>query len=102
VSPAFQAVREALDRRRIALPLSGPDWTDMPRLDPAKMDLAAYLGASDIHSLKQPGFKLAPEDRIAVSSSQPEFKHTVLPRSLVVFSTCDLAPEAPGAIGERG
>jgi hypothetical protein len=66
------------------------------------MDLAAYLGASDIHSLKQPGFKLAPEDRIAVSSSQPEFKHTVLPRSLVVFSTCDLAPEAPGAIGERG
>lgn len=54
VSPAFKAVREALDRRGIALPLSGPDWTDLPRLDPAKIDFAPYVDAFDIHSYGAP------------------------------------------------
>jgi hypothetical protein len=34
LTPAFKAVREALDRRGIALPLCGPDWTDLPKLEP--------------------------------------------------------------------
>jgi hypothetical protein len=55
LSPAFQAVREALDRRGIALPLSGPDWTDLPKLDAARLDFAPHLGAFDIHSYGAPG-----------------------------------------------
>ena len=52
--PAYKVVREALDRHGIALPLSGPDWTDSPKLDPAKMGFAQYLGAFDIHSYIAP------------------------------------------------
>jgi len=58
-SPTFKAVRQALDRRGIALPLSGPDWTDLPKLDPAKLEFAPYLGAYDIHSYG------APSDRVS-------------------------------------
>ena len=54
LTPAFKAVREALDRRGIALPLSGPDWTSLPKLNPAKLDFAPYLGAFDIHSYGAP------------------------------------------------
>ncbi len=54
LSPAFKAVREALDRRGISLPLSGPDWTDLPKLDPAQLDFAPYMGAFDIHSYGPP------------------------------------------------
>jgi hypothetical protein len=54
LAPAFKAVRQALDRRGLALPLSGPDWTDMPKLEPAKLDFAPYLGAFDIHSYGAP------------------------------------------------
>jgi hypothetical protein len=50
--------------------------------------------------LKQPGFQLAPEGRFTVSSRQPEFSYTIAPRSLSVFTTFDLAPDAPGVIGE--
>jgi hypothetical protein len=54
LAPAFKAVREALDRRGISLPLSGPDWTDLPNWEPAKLDFAPYLGAFDIHSYGAP------------------------------------------------
>lgn len=50
LAPALAAVRAALDRKGISLPLSGPDWTDLPELDPAKIDFDAYIGAYDIHS----------------------------------------------------
>lgn len=53
--PDFKAVRAALDRRGIDLPISGPDWTeggwaDLPPLEPAKIDFDAWIGAYDLHS----------------------------------------------------
>ena len=54
LTPAFKAVREALNRRGIDLPLSGPDWTDLPKLEPARLDFTPYLGALDIHSYRAP------------------------------------------------
>ncbi len=47
---AFKAVREALDQRGLSLPVSGPDWTDLPPFDSAKLEFDPYLGAYDIHS----------------------------------------------------
>ena len=44
------AVREALDRKGIATPLSGPDWTDLPELDAKKVDFDELIGAYDLHS----------------------------------------------------
>jgi len=49
-TPDFKKVRAALDQRGITLPISGPDWTDMPPLEPAKIDFDQYIGAYDIHS----------------------------------------------------
>jgi len=46
----FKAARAALDLKGITVPISGPDWTDLPELDPAKIDFDAYIGAYDIHS----------------------------------------------------
>ena len=45
ITPAFAAVRKELDRRGITVPLSGPDWTDLPELEPAKIDFDSYIGA---------------------------------------------------------
>jgi hypothetical protein len=50
ITPGFAAVRKALDKRGLTLPLSGPDWTDCPELEPAKIDFDPYIGAYDIHS----------------------------------------------------
>ena len=44
------AVREALDRREITVPLSGPDRTDLPELKPQEIDFDAFIGAYDVHS----------------------------------------------------
>ena len=52
---AFKAVREALQRRNMAVPISGPDWTDLPPFDAAKLDFDPYLGAYDIHSYQGVG-----------------------------------------------
>jgi hypothetical protein len=49
-TPDFKSARAALDARGIDLPISGPDWTDMPPLEPAKIDFDPYIGAYDIHS----------------------------------------------------
>lgn len=49
-SNAFKAVREELDRRKLPLPLSGPDRTDLPKLNPAEIDFDDYIGAYDLHS----------------------------------------------------
>ena len=50
VTPAFKEVRAALDRKNIAIPVSGPDWTDLPVFDAKKIDFDQYIGAYDIHS----------------------------------------------------
>jgi len=44
------AVRQALDREGIRIPLSGPDWTDLPTLEPEKLDFDEFIGAYDLHS----------------------------------------------------
>jgi hypothetical protein len=50
VTPAWREVRKALDKRNIAIPISGPDWTDLPVFDASKIDFDEYVGAYDIHS----------------------------------------------------
>lgn len=50
LAPALKAVRRALDEKNLKIPLSGPDWTDLPPFDAAKIDFDPYIGAYDIHS----------------------------------------------------
>ena len=50
LAPALREVRRALDARDLALPISGPDWTDLPAFDAAKIDFDPFIGAYDIHS----------------------------------------------------
>jgi len=49
-TPALEAVRETLDDRNISIPLSGPDWTGLPGLNPDWIDFDDYIGAYDLHS----------------------------------------------------
>jgi hypothetical protein len=51
----FRAVREAMDRRGLKIPISGPDWTDLPPFDASKLDFDSHLGAYDIHSYQGVG-----------------------------------------------
>ena len=44
------AVRQALDRKGISVPLSGPDKTDLPDLKPGEIDFDSFIGAYDLHS----------------------------------------------------
>ncbi len=46
----WKLLKEKLDSRNIDIPISGPDWTDMPPFDASKLTFAPYLGAIDIHS----------------------------------------------------
>lgn len=48
--PGLKAAREEFDRRGLAVPISGPDWTDLPELKSAVVDFDAYVGAYDLHS----------------------------------------------------
>jgi hypothetical protein len=50
ITPGLAAVRAALDRRGVTVPLSGPDWTDMPALYPVNIDFDSLIEAYDIHS----------------------------------------------------
>ena len=52
ITQALKKVRETLNEKGINIPLSGPDWTDLPPLDENKIDFDTYLGAYDIHSYK--------------------------------------------------
>jgi hypothetical protein len=63
VTPAWKAVREKLDSMNISLPLSGPDWTDLPPFDASKIDFDQYIGAYDIHSYQ--GIDQPREQRLA-------------------------------------
>lgn len=49
LTPALAAVRNALDRKGLFLPLSGPDWSDLPPLEPEKIDFDQFIGAYDLH-----------------------------------------------------
>lgn len=50
LAPALKEVRRALDARNLGIPISAPDWTDLPVFDPAKIDFDPFIGAYDIHS----------------------------------------------------
>ena len=50
IASALKKVRETLDKKKINIPLSGPDWTSLPPFDESKIDFDLYLGAYDIHS----------------------------------------------------
>ncbi len=50
VTSGFKAVRTEFDRRGLRIPISGPDWTDLPEFDAGKIDFDDYVGAYDIHS----------------------------------------------------
>lgn len=51
LEPGLAAVRKALDKRGLEnVPLCGPDWTDLPALEPEKIDFDPLVGAYDIHS----------------------------------------------------
>lgn len=70
LAPGLRAVREALDRKGLPIPLSGPDWTDLPAFDPKQIDFDEFIGAYDLHSYyarfdweKQGGYPLAEADR---------------------------------------
>jgi len=52
LASALASVRSALDARGIGIPLSGPDWTDLPPLDARALDFDAHVGAYDIHTYK--------------------------------------------------
>jgi hypothetical protein len=44
------SVRRALDQQGVQVPLSGPDWTDLPDLKPDTVDFDEFIGAYDLHS----------------------------------------------------
>ena len=50
ITPALKKVREYLDAAGIEIPLSAPDWTSLPPLDPRQIDFDEFIGAYDIHS----------------------------------------------------
>lgn len=50
ITPALKEVRRVLDKKELDIPISGPDWTDLPTFDAKKIDFDQYIGAYDIHS----------------------------------------------------
>jgi hypothetical protein len=52
ITPALAVLRAELDRRGIDLPLSGPDWTDLPPFPRSEIDFDTPLGCYDIHTYK--------------------------------------------------
>jgi hypothetical protein len=68
-TPDFKAARAALDRSGIAVPISGPDWTDLPPLEPSKIDFDLYIGAYDVHSYWCDFDKPGPPGEFSMSTS---------------------------------
>ena len=50
ITPALREVRKCLDAAGIEVPLSAPDWTSLPPLDPNQIDFDEFIGAYDVHS----------------------------------------------------
>jgi hypothetical protein len=49
VGPGVEAVRKALDKRGLKIPISAPDFTPLPDLRPQALDFRQLLGAFDYH-----------------------------------------------------
>lgn len=50
IMPVLKCVYNKLKERKIKIPISGPDWTDLPKLDISQIDFDEFIGAYDIHS----------------------------------------------------
>ncbi len=50
IGEAWERLYKEFRERGIKIPISGPDWTDMPPFDEDELSFAAYFGAIDIHS----------------------------------------------------
>ena len=50
IEDAWARLNKEFEIRGINIPISGPDWTDMPTFDESKLGFSKYLGAIDIHS----------------------------------------------------
>jgi len=50
INDAWERLKEKFDARGISIPISGPDWTDMPPFEKDKLSFSKYLGSIDIHS----------------------------------------------------
>ena len=50
INDAWKRLKVEFDKRKIDIPISGPDWTSMPPFDESKLVFAPYLGSFDIHS----------------------------------------------------
>jgi hypothetical protein len=50
INDAWKRLKEEFETREISIPISGPDWTDMPPFEEDKLSFAKSLGSIDIHS----------------------------------------------------
>ena len=50
IDDAWKKLKETFDERGVDIPISGPDWTDMPPFRADKLTFAPSLGSIDIHS----------------------------------------------------
>lgn len=50
IEDAWERLKQELDNRRIEIPISGPDWTDLPPFEEEKLEFTKNFGAIDIHS----------------------------------------------------
>ncbi len=69
LTPALAAVRKALDSRGIEVPLSGPDWTDLPEFNREKIDFDSLVGAYDLHSYYA-GFDWLPKEGYPLAQAE--------------------------------
>jgi hypothetical protein len=50
IEEAWSRLKKEFDKREISIPISGPDWTDMPPFEEDKLGMSKNFGAIDIHS----------------------------------------------------
>ena len=50
IEDAWARLKQEFDQRGINIPISGPDWTDLPPFKEDKLAFSQYFGAIDIHS----------------------------------------------------
>ncbi|MGW8317166.1 MAG: cellulase family glycosylhydrolase [Bacteroidales bacterium] len=50
IENAWARLKQEFDQRGIGIPISGPDWTDLPPFNENKLAFTKYFGAIDIHS----------------------------------------------------
>ena len=50
INDAWARLKAEFDERNIKIPISGPDWTDMPPFEAEKLEMTVNFGAIDIHS----------------------------------------------------